>query len=80
MTVEAQRKERTMGALHKVPSNISIHGEKDEDDEYYSYSDSEKEMRSENSWSDLSPQFHDIPPPKFSLAVAFLRRLHGIVG
>ncbi|KAI3822805.1 hypothetical protein L1987_10403 [Smallanthus sonchifolius] len=36
-----------MGALDKVPSTISIHGEKEEEDEYYSYSDSVDEIRSE---------------------------------
>lgn len=56
MAVEAQRKEDLMGEFERVPSNISVHGEKDEDDDYYSYSDSVDEMRSENSWSDSSPQ------------------------
>ncbi|KAF5819835.1 putative protein ENHANCED DISEASE RESISTANCE 2 [Helianthus annuus] len=82
MAVEAQRKEDIMGEFEKVPSNILVHGEKDEEvqeDDYYSYSDSVDEMRSENSWSDSSPQFQDIPAPKFSLAVDFLKRLHGLV-
>ncbi|KAJ0787366.1 putative protein ENHANCED DISEASE RESISTANCE 2 [Helianthus annuus] len=81
MAVEAQRKEDIMGEFEKVPSNILVHGEKDEEvqeDDYYSYSDSVDEMRSENSWSDSSPQFQDIPAPKFSLAVDFLKRLHGL--
>lgn len=67
-----------MSALAKVPSRVSIRGEKDEEDDYYSY-DSMEETHSENSWSDSSPQFHDVPPPKFSLAVAFLKKLHGLV-
>lgn len=54
MTVEAQRKEDTMSSLYKVPPNISVRGEKEEDDEYYSYSDSMEETHSENS--DSSPQ------------------------
>lgn len=56
MAVEAQRKEDTMGEFEKVPSSISVHGEKDEEDDYYSYSDSVDDLRSENSWSDSSPQ------------------------
>ncbi|KAK9072610.1 hypothetical protein SSX86_009045 [Deinandra increscens subsp. villosa] len=87
MAVEAQRKEdqNIMGAFNKVPSSISVHGEREEDDDYYSYSDSVDENRSENSWSDSSPhsspQFQetDLAPPKFSLAVDFLKRLHGLV-
>ncbi|KAL8198085.1 hypothetical protein R6Q57_024382 [Mikania cordata] len=79
MAVEAQIKEDIMGEFEKIPSSISVHGEKEEEDDYYSYSDSVDEMRSENSWSDSSPQFQDIPTPKFSLAVDFLKRLHGLV-
>lgn len=57
MAVEAQRKEDKMGGLDKVPSTISIRGDKEEDDDYYSYSDhSVEETQSENSWSDSSPQ------------------------
>ncbi|KAK1429168.1 hypothetical protein QVD17_11372 [Tagetes erecta] len=78
-SVEAQIKEDIMNALDKVPSNISIQREKEEEDEYYSYSDSVDELHSENSSSDSSPQFQDIPPPMCSLAVAFLKRLHGSV-
>ncbi|XP_024985355.1 protein ENHANCED DISEASE RESISTANCE 2-like [Cynara cardunculus var. scolymus] len=78
MNVEAQRKEDIMGALDKAPSSLSIRGEKEEEsDDYYSYSDSVEDTRSENSWSDLSPQ--EVPPPKFSLAVTFLKRLHGSI-
>ncbi|GKD57574.1 enhanced disease resistance 2-like protein [Tanacetum coccineum] len=78
--VDAQRKEDKMGGLDKVPSTISIRGDREEDDDYYSYSDhSVEETQSENSWSDSSPQFHDVPPPKFSLAVAFLKQLHASV-
>ncbi|KVH90759.1 protein of unknown function DUF1336 [Cynara cardunculus var. scolymus] len=60
MNVEAQRKEDIMGALDKAPSSLSIRGEKEEEsDDYYSYSDSVEDTRSENSWSDLSPQKHE---------------------
>ena len=81
MTAELQLKEEPMVALVKVPSNQSIRGDKeDESDEYFSNSDnSMEETRSETSWSDLSPREVNVPSPKFSLAVEFLRRLHGSV-
>lgn len=56
MTVEDQIKEDIMAALDTVPPNVSIHREKEEEDEYYSYSDSVDELHSENSSSDSSPQ------------------------